>query len=51
MVRVNVNLIGDEGETHDVRLGREFKIGRVYEFRDVPPGSYRLVADVGGTAM
>jgi hypothetical protein len=51
MVRVNVNLIGEEGETRDVRLGREFKIGRVYEFRDVPPGSYRLVADVGGTAM
>jgi hypothetical protein len=51
MVRVNVNLIGEEGETRDVRLGREFKIGRVYEFRDVPPGNYRLVADVGGTSM
>ena len=51
MVRVNVNLIGEEGETRDVRLGREFKIGRVYEFRDVPPGSYRLVAEVGGAPM
>jgi hypothetical protein len=51
MVRVNVNLIGEEGETRDVRLGREFKIGRVYEFRDVPPGNYRLVADVSGTPM
>jgi hypothetical protein len=48
MVRVNVNLIGEEGETRDVGLGREFKIGRVYEFRDVPPGPYRLVAEVGG---
>jgi hypothetical protein len=51
MVRVNVNLIGEEGETRDVRLGREFKIGRVYEFREVPPGAYRLVAEVGGTPM
>ena len=51
MVRVNVNLIGEEGETRDVRLGREFKIGRVYEFRDVPPGNYRLVAEAGGTPM
>jgi len=51
MVRVNVNLIGGEGETRDVRLGREFKIGRVYEFREVPPGAYRLVAEVGGTPM
>jgi tetratricopeptide (TPR) repeat protein len=51
MVRVNVNLIGEEGETRDVRLGREFKIGRVYEFREVPPSAYRLVAEVGGTPM
>ena len=51
MVRVNVSLIGDEGETREVRLGREFKIGRGYEFRDVPPGNYRLVAEAGGTPM
>ena len=46
-------LIGEEGETRDVRLGREFKIGRVYEFRDVPPGptvwSPRLAARPCGT--
>jgi hypothetical protein len=51
MVRVNVSLIGEEGETREVRLGREFKIGRVYEFRDVPPGAYRLVAEVEGASM
>lgn len=51
MVRVNVSLIGEEGETRDIRLAREFKIGRVYEFREVPPGPYRLVAEVGGAPM
>jgi hypothetical protein len=51
MVRVNISLTGDESETREVRLGREFKIGRGYEFRDVPQGSYRLVAEVGGTTM
>jgi hypothetical protein len=51
MVRVNISLTGEDGEARDVRLGREFKIGRVYEFRDIPQGSYRLVAEVAGTTM
>jgi hypothetical protein len=51
MVRVTVSLTGEASETRDVRLGRDFKIGRVYEFRDVPPGAYRLVAEVGGSPM
>lgn len=51
MVRINVRLTGEDGDTRDVSLGREFKIGRVYEFRDVPPGAYRLVAEVGSTPM
>jgi hypothetical protein len=51
MVRVGISLAGEDVETRDVKLGREFKIGRVYEFRDVPPGAYRLVAEVSGTTM
>jgi hypothetical protein len=51
MVRVNISLSGEDGDTREVRMGREFKIGRVYEFRDVPPGAYRLVAEAGGTTM
>jgi outer membrane murein-binding lipoprotein Lpp len=51
MVRVNISLTGDDGDTREVKLGREFKIGRVYEFRDVPQGAYRLVAEVAGTTM
>jgi hypothetical protein len=39
-------------ETRDVRMGRpDFKIGWGYTFRNVPPGSYRLVAEAGGTPM
>jgi hypothetical protein len=52
MVRLNISLIGDEALNRDIRLGRgDFKIGRVYEIRDVPPGAYRLVAEAGGTPM
>jgi hypothetical protein len=51
-VAVKVSLIGDDIETRDVRMGRpDFKIGRGYEFRNVPPGAYRLVAEAGGTSM
>lgn len=51
LVRVSISLTGDDVQTRDVRLGREYRIGRVYEIRDVPPGAYRLVAQVAGTTM
>lgn len=51
LVRVNVSLTGDDVETRDVKLGRNFMLGRGYEFRDLPPGAYRLVAEVAGTTM
>jgi tetratricopeptide (TPR) repeat protein len=51
LVRVNVSLTGDDVGTRDVKLGRNFMLGRGYEFRDVPPGAYRLVAEVAGTTM
>jgi tetratricopeptide (TPR) repeat protein len=51
-VNLNVSLIGDEADNRDVRLGRpDFKIGKGYEIRNVPPGAYRLLAEVGGTPM
>ena len=51
-VAITVSLIGDDVENRDVRMGRpDFKIGWVYEFRNVPPGAYRLVAEAGGTPM
>jgi hypothetical protein len=51
LVRVNISLTGDDVETRDVRLARDFMLGRVYEFRDLPPGAYHLVAQVAGTTM
>lgn len=52
LVPITVSLVGDEVENRDVRLARpDFKIGRSYEFRNVPPGAYRLVAEAGGTSM
>jgi hypothetical protein len=48
-VAIKVSLIGDDVETRDVRMERpDFKIGWGYEFRNVPPGAYRLVAEAGG---
>jgi hypothetical protein len=51
-IAIKVSLIGDDVETRDVRMERpDFKIGWGYEFRNVPPGAYRLVAEAGGTPM
>jgi hypothetical protein len=51
-VAIKVSLIGDDVQTHNVRMERpDFKIGWGYEFRNVPPGAYRLVAEAGGTTM
>jgi tetratricopeptide (TPR) repeat protein len=52
MVRVNVSLVGDEVNTRDVRMSRpDFKIGKGYEFRNVPPGAYRVVGEIGGSSV
>ena len=51
MVRINISLTGDDNETRDARFGHEFKIGRIFEFKDVPAGAYKLVAEAGGTKM
>ena len=51
MVRITVSLTGEDVATRNVTMTRPFKIGRPYEFRNIPPGSYRLVAEVGGTPM
>jgi tetratricopeptide (TPR) repeat protein len=51
LVRVSIRLTGDDVETRNVDVGRDFMLGRVYEFRDLHPGAYRLVAGVGSTTM
>ena len=51
MVRITISLTGEDVATRNVTVTRPFKIGYPYEFRNIPPGSYRLVAEVGGTPM
>jgi tetratricopeptide (TPR) repeat protein len=44
-------LTGDEPATQDVKRTRAFRLGDVYEFKDVPPGRYRVVATIDGTTV
>jgi hypothetical protein len=52
MVWIAVTLTGDDVANRQVSFTRSnFKIGLTYDFRGVPPGNYRLTADVGGARM
>ena len=44
MIKVRVTLTGDDDATKSVNLSRPFRLGERYEFSDLAPGKYRLVA-------
>jgi len=44
LIKVRVTLTGDDAATKAVNLSRPFRLGERYEFRDLEPGKYRLVA-------
>jgi tetratricopeptide (TPR) repeat protein len=44
LINVRVTLTGEDDSTKSVRLSRPFRLGERYEFRDLTPGKYRLVA-------
>jgi tetratricopeptide (TPR) repeat protein len=44
LIKVRVTLSGDDQATRPVHLSRPFRLGERYEFRDLTPGKYRLVA-------
>jgi tetratricopeptide (TPR) repeat protein len=44
LIKVRVTLSGDDQATRPVNLSRPFRLGERYEFRDLTPGKYRLVA-------
>lgn len=49
---VQITLSGEDNANRDVKRTRaDFKIGRGYEFNQLPPGTYSLVAEAGGTRM
>jgi hypothetical protein len=51
LITGSLTLAGDEPVTHDVRRTRAFRLGDVYEFKDVPPGRYRVLATIDGTTV
>ncbi len=44
LIKVRVTLTGEDDATRSVNLSRPFRLGERYEFRDLAPGTYRLVA-------
>jgi len=44
LIKVRMTLTGDDEGTRTVNLSRPFRLGERYEFRDLAPGKYRLVA-------
>lgn len=44
LIKVRLTLTGDDQATRSVNLSRPFRLGERYEFRDLAPGKYRLVA-------
>ena len=44
LIKVRVTLTGEDDATRSVSLSRPFRLGDRYEFRDLAPGKYRLVA-------
>lgn len=51
MIRGRIGIQGDEPGTAEVKLSRPFRLGDRYEFKDLPPGRYRLVAAVDSTTL
>ncbi|HEY7252767.1 MAG TPA: tetratricopeptide repeat protein [Methylomirabilota bacterium] len=51
LITGSLTLTGDEPVTQDVNRTRAFRLGDVYEFKDVPPGRYRVVAAIDGTTV
>jgi hypothetical protein len=53
LINVRVTLTGKDDGTKSVSLSRPFRLGERYEFRDLAPGKYRLVAksEDGAPAM
>jgi hypothetical protein len=49
---VTITLTGEDIANRDIKRSRtDFKIGRGYEFNQLPPGNYSLVGEAGGTHM
>jgi hypothetical protein len=51
-VLIAMTLTGEDNGTREIKRRRpDFKLGRGYEFNNLPPGAYSLVAEAGGVRM
>jgi hypothetical protein len=48
---VSLHVFLEDDASRQVRFARRFRLGEPYEFRNVPPGTYRLIAKVDGTQL
>lgn len=52
LVRMTVTITGEDDANREVTLrGTNFKLGWLYDFKNVPPGTYRVVGENSGTMM
>lgn len=52
MVRMTVTITGEDEANREVTLrGTNFKLGWGYDFKNVPPGTYRVVGENSGTLI
>jgi len=51
LVPVRITLTGEEGGNRDFTMSRRFRLGKAYEFWNIPSGKYRLVARVAATVL
>jgi tetratricopeptide (TPR) repeat protein len=50
LIKVRLTLTGEDDATKSVNLSRPFRLGEAYEFGDLAPGKYRLVAKAEDSA-
>jgi len=52
LIRMTVTITGEDDANREVTLrGTNFKLGWGYDFKNVPPGTYRVVGENSGTLM
>ena len=51
LIPVHVTLVGEASGNREFNKTRRFRLGRFYEFWDVPAGKYQLIAKAGDTVL
>ncbi len=51
VIPVRITLTSEGGERRDFTISRRFRLGKAYEFWNIPSGKYRLVARIADTLL